>query len=42
MFLRKEDVVEVIAGDSVSQLERYGLPAGLGAALALLITAAAQ
>jgi YjbE family integral membrane protein len=32
--------VEVIAGESVSKLERYGLPAGLGAALALLIAAA--
>ena len=32
--------VEVIAGESVSRLERYGIPAGLGAALALLIAAA--
>ena len=32
--------VEVIAGESVSKFERYGLPAGLGAALALLIAAA--
>jgi len=32
--------VEVIAGDSISKLERYGFPAGLGAALALLIAAA--
>jgi hypothetical protein len=34
--------VEVIAGESVSRLERYGLPTGLGAALALLIAAAAD
>ena len=34
--------VEVIAGESVSKLERYGLPAGLAAALALLIAAAAD
>jgi YjbE family integral membrane protein len=34
--------VEVVAGESVSKLERYGLPAGLGAALALLIAAAAD
>jgi len=34
--------VEVIAGESVSKIERYGLPAGLGAALALLIAAAAD
>jgi YjbE family integral membrane protein len=34
--------VEVIAGESVSKLERYGLPTGLGAALALLIAAAAD
>ena len=34
--------VEVIAGDSVSKLERYGLATGLGAALALLIAAAAD
>ena len=32
--------VEVIAGDSVSPLERYGVPAGLGAALAALLVAA--
>jgi YjbE family integral membrane protein len=32
--------VEVIAGDSVSNLERWGVPASLGAALALLIAAA--
>ena len=32
--------VEVIAGDASSKLERYGIPAGLGAALALLIAAA--
>lgn len=32
--------VEVIAGDSVSKVERYAIPAGLGAALALLIAAA--
>lgn len=34
--------VEVIAGDSVSKLERYGLPAGLSAALALLFVAVAD
>ena len=34
--------VEVIAGEAVSKLERYGLPAGLGGALALLIAAAAD
>jgi YjbE family integral membrane protein len=32
--------VEVIAGESVSKLERFGLAAGLGAAIALLIAAA--
>jgi len=32
--------VEVIAGESVSKLERYGLPSGLAAALALLVAAA--
>ena len=32
--------VEIIAGDDVSTLERWGLPAGLGAAIALLIAAA--
>lgn len=31
--------VEVVAGQSVSRLEKYGVPAGLGAALALLIAA---
>ena len=31
--------VELIAGDAVSNLERYGVPAGIAAALALLIAA---
>ena len=34
--------VEVIAGDAVSKLERYGMPAGVGGALALLLIAAAD
>ncbi len=34
--------VEGIAGEAISKLERYGLPAGLGGALALLIAAAAD
>ena len=34
--------VEVIAGESVSKLERYGLPTGLAGALALLLAAAAD
>ena len=34
--------VEVIVGESVSKLERYGLPTGLAAALALLLAAAAD
>ena len=32
--------VEMIAGDSVSRIERYGIPAGIGAALAALLVAA--
>ena len=32
--------VEVIAGDDISKLERYGIPAGIGTALALLFLAA--
>lgn len=32
--------VEIIAGDAVSSFERYGIPAGVGAALALLYMAA--
>ena len=32
--------VEIIAGDTVSPLERFGVPAGLGAAIVLLIMAA--
>lgn len=32
--------VEVIAGDAVSRLERWGLPAGIGALIALLVAAA--
>lgn len=32
--------VEVIAGDSISKLERFGVPAGVGATLALLYIAA--
>ena len=34
--------VEVIAGDAVSRWERYGIPAGLGTAIALLIAALAD
>lgn len=34
--------VEVIAGDAVSRWERYGLPAGLGTLIAMLIAAAAD
>ena len=31
--------VELIAGDEVSKLERYGVPAGIGGAIALLVAA---
>ena len=34
--------VEVIAGDAVSRWERYGIPAGLGTLLALLLAAVAD
>ena len=34
--------VEVIAGDAVSKWERYGIPASIGTALALLLLAAAD
>jgi len=34
--------VEVIAGDSVSPWERYGIPAGVGSLIALLLAAAAD
>jgi nucleotide-binding universal stress UspA family protein len=34
--------VEIIAGDAVSKWERWGIPAGLGAALALVFVAAAD
>lgn len=34
--------VEVVAGDAVSRLERFGIPAGIGAALGLLLFAAAD
>ena len=34
--------VEVIAGDAVSKLERYGIPAGVGAGLAALLLLAAD
>lgn len=34
--------VEVIAGDSVSKAERYGVPVGIGALLALTFLAAAD
>jgi Ca2+-transporting ATPase len=34
--------VEVIAGDAVSRWERYGIPAGLGTLIALLLAAAAD
>jgi nucleotide-binding universal stress UspA family protein len=32
--------VELVAGESISKLERFGVPAGIGAALALLVAAA--
>jgi hypothetical protein len=32
--------VEVIVGENVSKWERYGIPAGIGAALLLLFAAA--
>ena len=32
--------VEIIAGDAISRLERYGVPAGIGAAIVLLLMAA--
>lgn len=32
--------VEIVAGEKVSRFERYGIPAGIGAALALLVAAA--
>ena len=39
--LESTDVpVEIIAGDAVSRLERFGIPAGIGAAIALLMIAA--
>jgi len=31
--------VEVIAGDKISRLERYGIPAAIGAGLALVLAA---
>ena len=34
--------LEVIAGDAVSRWERYGIPAGLGTLLALLLAAVAE
>ena len=34
--------VQIVAGESVSKLERYGVPAGVGAALALLAALAAD
>ncbi|MEK7737148.1 MAG: universal stress protein, partial [Pseudomonadota bacterium] len=34
--------VEVITGDAVSRVERYGIPAGIGALLALMFFAAAD
>ena len=32
--------VELVAGDAISKLERYGVPAGIGTALALAVAAA--
>jgi DNA-directed RNA polymerase subunit E'/Rpb7 len=32
--------VEVIAGENISRLERYGIPVGVGTALAALLVAA--
>jgi hypothetical protein len=34
--------VEVVVGDSVSKLERYGIPAGIGAGIGALLLLAAD
>lgn len=34
--------VQIIAGDAISRWERYGIPAGLGAAVGLFLLAAAD
>jgi hypothetical protein len=34
--------VEVVVGDSVSRLERYGIPAGIGAGIGALLFLAAD
>jgi hypothetical protein len=34
--------VEVVVGDSVSKLERYGIPAGIGAGIGALLFLAAD
>jgi len=34
--------IEVIAGDAVSRWERYGIPAGLGTLIALVLAAVAD
>jgi hypothetical protein len=34
--------VEIVAGDSVSKWERYGIPASVGTLIALLLAAAAD
>ena len=34
--------VQIVAGDAISKLERYGVPAGVGAAIALLAAVAAD
>ena len=31
--------VEIVAGESISKLERFGVPAGVGAALAIAVLA---
>jgi len=36
---RAQVPVELIAGDGVSPLERYGIPAALGATIALVLAA---
>ena len=42
IFVQEGRAVAVIAGDAISKLERYGIPAGVGGALALLLLAAAD
>ena len=38
----RQELGELVAGDAISPLEKFGVPAGIGSAIALLVAAAIE